>query len=316
MIEELSIETITFGKYKDQTIYEVLKDRKYCKWLLEQEWFQTSYEYLYNRVNEYDPKPYFIVPYIGESEEFIDRYTYFNLTPVKDLKIELTETEEVCYIFYLVMIQKLKEKIQLRIDTGEDNPYNIKAPVRWLQSFERESGLSRDTFKTFLSSYELPNLPYIIEDIKKEGGIEYKGAKSFNIAKERSLEQEKYWEDILKERYGEDVGTQFKFENCIFDFLLISNNTIFECKLGLKDFNEEQHKKYLVTLNKYRIIYLIGNDCVIDMEKQIIYTTNKEKYIVYIGQIPLMTEPSKFDELIVEYNIEEVEDLKILFGED
>lgn len=316
MTEELSIDTITFGKYKDKTIYEVLKDRKYCKWLLQQEWFQTSYEYLYNRVNEYDPNPYFLVPYVGESEDFIERYTYFNLTPVEDLKIGLTETEEVCYIFYLDMIRQLKEKIQLRIDGGEDNPYNIKAPVRWLQSFERESGLTRDTFKTFLSSYELPNVPYIIEDIKKEGGIEYKGARSFNIAKERSLEQEKYWEDILKERYGEDVGTQFKFENCIFDFLLISSNTIFECKLGLKDFNEEQHKKYLVTLNKYRIVYLIGNDCVIDMERQTIYTTNRDKYIVYICHISLMTEPSKFDELIVEYNIQEVEDLKILFGKD
>ena len=59
------------------------------------------------------------------------------------------------------------------------------------------------------------------EDIKKEGGIEYKGAKSFLIAKKNSQNQENFWEQILKEKYGEDIGTQFKYENCIFDFINI-----------------------------------------------------------------------------------------------
>jgi hypothetical protein len=314
--EELSLDSITFGKYVNQTIYQVLKDRNYCKWLLKQDWFQKNYEYLYNRIEEYNPKSYFLIPYTGESEDFINRYTYFNLTNVEELKIDLTEKEILCYKFYLHMILQLKDKIQNRIDEEKENIYNIKAPVKWLQKFEHESGLTREEFKFFLSAYELPNIPYIIEDIKKEGGILYKGARSFLISKKRSLEQEKYWEDILKEKYGEDISTQYKFENCIFDFLNIKTNTIFECKLGCKDFNESQHKKYLITLNKYRIIYLIGYDCVIDMERNILYTTNENKYILYFSQIPLMTESSKFDKLIVKYSIQEIEDLKILFGTD
>jgi hypothetical protein len=59
-INELNINTITFGKYKNKDIEDILKDRKYCKWLLEQDWFIKNYEYLFNRINEYDPKKYFI----------------------------------------------------------------------------------------------------------------------------------------------------------------------------------------------------------------------------------------------------------------
>lgn len=54
---------------------------------------------------------------------------------------------------------------------------------------------------------------------KKQGGITYQGANSFKIAKERSLEKEAWWERVLKERYGEDISSQFKFKNC---FLILS----------------------------------------------------------------------------------------------
>ena len=114
----------------------------------------------------------------------------------------------------------------------------------------------------------------------------------------------------MKEKYGEHLGAQFKYENCIFDFINISTNTIFECKLGLKDFNEEQYKKYVLALNKYRIIYIIGYDCVINIEKSIIYTTDMLKYILYQqGECK-----SKFDKIIKEYKIVKVEDLSTLFG--
>ena len=43
-----------------------------------------------------------------------------------------------------------------------------------------------------------------LERVKKEGGIEYKGARSFIIAKDRSLKQEGWWEEILKSKYGEE----------------------------------------------------------------------------------------------------------------
>jgi hypothetical protein len=305
----LDLDSITFGKYTGGRLEHVLKDRSYSKWLLEQDWFQTNYEYLYNRVKSYDPKVYFFKKDI-ESLDFLEKYRYFNMVEVDNLKIKITEGETKCYKFYLDTIEDIKRKIVSRVESGEENIFDIKAPVKWLQKFEKDTGLSRDVFKEFLSSYELQNITYIIEDIKKEGGITYNGAQSFKIAKQRANLQEKWWESILKEKYGEDLGTQFKYENCIFDFINISTNTIFECKLGLKDFNEEQYKKYILALNKYRIIYIIGYDCVINIEKSIIYTTDVLKYILYQqGECK-----SKFDRIIKEYNVVKVEDLSTLFG--
>lgn len=312
MALELSIDTITFGKYVNKSLEDVLKDRSYCKWLLQQDWFQTSYEYLYNRVNEYDPKIYFLNP-IEIEGDFICSYTYFNLTPVDEVQLELNEKERICYIYYLRMISELKEKIKDGIKNGNSNPFDIKAPVNWLKRFEKETGLTRDDFKFFINSYELPNIPYIVKDIKKEGGIEYLGADSFNIAKKRSLEQEAYWEEILKSKYGEDICFQFKYENCIFDMLLISSNTIFECKLNLENFNEEQHRKYKLILDKYRIVYLIGKDCVVNIEDKAIYTNDEMKYSIYQSRIPTMKKASKFDKLIKDFSIQCVEDLTTLF---
>ena len=309
----LNSETITFGKYKNGSLQQVLKDRSYCTWLLQQDWFQNNYEYLYNRVKEYDPLSYFFQkPPQNENEGLLETYKFFHLLPVDEIKLPLTEEDKKCYSYYIKMITELKTKIQERSDT--DNPYDIKAPSKWLQRFEKDSGLKRSDFKDFINSYELPNIPYIIERIKKEGGIEYKGAQSFKIAKKRSLDQEAHWEKILKDKYGEDLGTQFKFEKCIFDFINISTNTIFECKLSLRDFNSEQHNKYILTLNKYRIIYIIGYDCVINMEQKVILTSDVDKYQLYLIKIPTLSNPTKFDELIKKFDIVEVEDLSTVFG--
>lgn len=308
--ETLNSDTITFGKYKNGTLQQVLRDRSYCTWLLQQHWFQNNYEYLHNRVLEYEPLPHFLKDVNGDSENFIDRYKFFHLVPIEELKLPfpLSEDEKKCYRYYIKMVDELKQKIEDRM--GTDNPYDIKAPSRWLLRFEKDTGLKRDVFKEFINSHEMPNIPYLVERIKKEGGIEYKGAQSFNIAKKRSLEQEAYWEKILKEKYGEDLGTQYKYEKCIFDFLNIKTNTIFECKLSLNDFNEEQHKKYMLTLEKYRIIYLIGYDAVISMENKCIYTSDVDKYQIYVLGTPV----TKFDELIHGFDIVEVEDLSTLFG--
>ena len=211
------------------------------------------------------------------------------------------------------MIEGLKTKIYTRLEDEDENPYDIKAPVRWLKKFEKGYGIPRTEFKEFLSSYDLINIPYIVERIKKEGGIEYKGAQSFLIAKKRSLEQEKWWENILKNKYGESLTVQYVFEKCIFDFLNIDTHTIFECKLGLKDFCEDQHKKYKLVLEKYRIIYLIGKDCVIDMERKKIFTNNLNKYEKYFTSV---SKPSYLDLLITDQKFETVivEDLTVLFG--
>jgi hypothetical protein len=290
----------------------VLKDRGYCKWLLKQDWFQSSYEYLYNIVFEYDPKPFFITlpptEFEGDTEpgDFIDRYQYFHLTPISELKINLTDEEKTCYAYYLRMINEIKEKI----NPLRSNPYNIKAPVRWLKRFENQTGLKRSVFKDCLSAYELKNVPYIVEDVKKVGGIEYKGAKSYLIAKERSLKQEQFWEKLLREKYGEDLGVQFKYEGCIFDFLHIPTNTIYEAKLGLKDFNKEQHRKYVLTLNKYKIVYLIGYDCVVNMEKEIIYTLNPDKYLTHQAGVPYSNSSTDFDYIIQNYNTIRVSNLE------
>ena len=163
---ELSQTTITFGKYKNNTLEQVLKDRQYCKWLIEQDWFKNNYEFLFNRIKTYKPLIFFIKEYNGTSTDFIDTFPYFNLINIEDIKLNLTEEEKKCYQYYLKMSQELKQKILDRQNT--DNPYNIKAPVKWLLRFEKESGLKRKSFKSFLSSYELINIPYIVEKIKKE----------------------------------------------------------------------------------------------------------------------------------------------------
>lgn len=310
----LTKESITFGKYKGWTLGHVLKDRGYCEWLVDQAWFQNDYEYLYNRIKEYKPRSYFLKNSKDDSEDFLANYQYFNLNNVTEIELPLSNVEKICYSFYLKMIDMLKEKIYERMENDEENIFDIKAPTKWLQSFEKEYGIPRKELKEFLASYDLPNIPYIIERIKKEGGIEYKGAQSFIIAKTRSEEQEKWWENILKDKYGEDIGTQFKYQKCIFDFINISTNTIFECKLGLKDFNEEQHNKYKLSLDKYRIVYLIGKDGVIDMERERIYTTNKDYYNLYLEEIILMKEPSYLDTLIKDFTILEIEDITTLFG--
>ena len=54
---------------------------------------------------------------------------------------------------------------------------------------------------------------------------------------------------------------------------------------------------------------MIGNDCVINMDMETIYTNDIQKYILYQCQIPLLKEPSSFDNLIFDFDIYEVEDL-------
>lgn len=312
----LTTESITFGKYKGLTLGHMLKDRSYCKWLIEQDWFHTGYEYLFNRVNKYNPTIYFLKSNETKHDlgKFLTNYTYFNLYSVDEIELPLTAPEKICYQFYLDIIEELKDRIYQRLENEEENPWDIKAPIKWLQQFEHKYGIPRQEFKDFLAAHELPNIPYIIERIKKEGGIEYKGAKSFLIAKSRSEDQEKWWEKILKQCYGEALGTQFKYENCIFDFINIQTNTIFECKLGLKDFCEEQHLKYKLILKKYRIIYLISKDCVIDIEKEKIYTTNNNKYETYTMLISTIKNPSYLDTIISDFSIIEITDLSSLFG--
>lgn len=309
--EELNINTITFGKYKNKSLSDVLKDRGYCRWLIQQEWFANNYSYLFNRVNTYEPLSYFIIEEEEKGEDFMSTYKFFRLKEVEDINLPLTDDEKKCYEYYRELVNDIKNKINISV---EKNPYDIKAPTKWLLKFENLYGLNRSVFKSFLSSYELLNIPFIIERVKKEGGLVYKGAQSFNIAKRRSLQQEKWWETVLKNRYGEDIATQFKYENCIFDFLNITTNTIFECKLSLNDFNEEQHRKYKLTLNKYRIIYLIGNDGVIEMEKSSIYTTDPDKYSMYFIKLDTKIKKTYLDELISNFEIVKVKDLGTIFA--
>lgn len=313
-MEPLTQTTITFGQHNGKDLAVVLKDRSYCRWLLKQDWFKNDYEYLYNRIAEYNPLDYFIKKRPEGAECFEEKYDYFNLCPICDLEIELTEEEKMCYTYYLDTIDDLKARIALRVEKGEANVYDIKAPVRWLQKFESRCGISRDKFKEFIKSYDLPNVTSIVEDIKGAGGIEYKGAKSFLIAKERSLQQEAYWENILKEAYGEDLGTQFKYNDCVFDFLCIPTETIFECKLGLKDFDQEQYRRYRMALEKYRIVYLISTDAIVHIAGGTIYTTAIGDYEIYQQEIPNMKNPSAFDKVIQDYKVVHVEDLRTLFG--
>lgn len=316
---KLEQSTVTFGQYKGQDVKVVMKDRSYCRWLIQQDWFQKDYEFLYNLISNYNPKDYFIPKSCQNScqnqhPQFIAIYEFFNLCPPTKLQIELTTDELICYKYYVETVDNLRNKIQSRIDNGDTNIYSVKAPVKWLQQFEQSCNLPRVKFKEFMLSYDLPNITSIVEDIKKEGGIEYKGAKSFLIAKQRSKQQEAYWEIILKAAYKEDICSQFKYNDCIFDFLCIPTKTIFEAKLGLKDLCASQYKKYRIALNEYRIVYLIGTDCVIHIEAGVIYTTAIGDYEIYQQEIPLMKKPSKFDQIFKDFKIVVIEDINSLFG--
>ena len=150
----LTNETITFGKYKGSTITQVLRDRNYCMWLLEQDWFQTSYEWLYNRVKDYNPRNYLIKPDTSENPttDFMEYYTYFNLKSPDELEIQLSTVDLTCYEYYLQIIAEIKDKIFERLENDEENPYDIKAPTNWLNRFEKECGIQRQDFKDFLNA--------------------------------------------------------------------------------------------------------------------------------------------------------------------
>ena len=207
------------------------------------------------------------------------------------------------------MIKNLRERIFERLENDQDNPYDIKAPINWLKRFEKEYGIPREDFKEFLAAYELPNIPYIVEDIKKEGGIEYKGAKSFKIAKKRSESQENWWEITLREKYGESLGTQFKYGNCIFDMIVIDEKIIYECKLDIKYLDDNQYIKYRKALKEYRIIYLIGYDAILNMEESTIYCLEPEKYINYLISLTKKNKLSLFDEIIRSFTIKKIESI-------
>jgi len=303
---------ITFGKFENRYLRDMLRDRKYCAWLKEQDWFKTNYEYLYNAINAYDPKVFFFAEEDDDGEgdeDFLVKYKYFNLLPADKIKIALEDKEMKCYIFYLNMIENIRNRIEVRCVAGECNPYDIKAPVKWLQTFETDTKIPRDDFKEFLYAYELPNITTIVEDIRREGGLDYNGGKSYTIGKKRSNDQEAFWGVKLKSKFGEQVSKQYKYLNCIFDYIHIPANTIYECKLALKDFNEEQFVKYESIMNRYNIVYLIGYDCVINMDLETIYTSDLSKYVLYQCNIPTMKVISKFDEIIFDYDIQEIEDL-------
>jgi hypothetical protein len=310
MEKELTNDLITFGKYKNQKLEIMLKDRKYCNWLLTETWFENNYEYLFNRVKDYNPSVYFLKEIdINIENTFINTYRYFNMKSLDEIELELSKKEKICYQYYLILIRQLKDKITERIKNNEENPYDIKAPTKWLQIFENKTGLNRDDFKYFINSYDLPNLTYIIEDIKKEGGIEYNGAKAYLIAKKKSKEQEEYWEELLKKKYGEQIGTQFKYNKCFFDFININTDTIYECKMNLKDYNETQYNKYLVALENYNIVYLISNDCIINISHRKLYTTNISYYTLYKCNIPLLKTQSELDLMLLEFEIVGIENI-------
>lgn len=300
----LSETTITFGKYNNRDLSDLLKDRNYCRWLKDQLWFRENYTYLYNRVVKYNPLSFFTTkPILKVYENFLEDYPYFYLKKSSELKIQLTDTEIHCYVYYKKIIRDLRDKIVHRKRNLEVNIYNIKAPSKWLKSFELETKLPSSMFKDFIKTYDLPNITTIVKDIKEFGGLEYKGSSAFLIAKKNSLEQEDWWKIKLEKKFGEDISSQFKYKNCFFDFLNIKTETIYECKLNLKSFNLQQFKKYTYTLEKYKLVYLISKDCAIYLEEKVILTTNPEFYEDYKRRILSKKTPTYLDMLIIPFKI-------------
>jgi hypothetical protein len=260
----LDVDTINFGKYKGLPLAKLLRDRSYCAWFLMQEKFKETHEYIYNRIRAHNPLPFFI----DTSLPIPDRY--FALKPCPDF---LSDIDKKCYEYYASVLELIRRKIEVNRINQVPQLYDIKAPSGWLNAFEKKYELSRELFKEFITAHDLPNITTIIEEIKALDGIEYKGAKSYLIAKENSLKQEEFWGKVLKDKYGESINAQFVYEKCIFDFINISTKTVYECKLGLKDFNESQYKKYTAMLaDAYTLVYLVGHDTAIDLSARSVRT--------------------------------------------
>ena len=98
----LNVNSITFGKYKGKDLELMLKDREYCKWIINEEWFQNNYEYIYNRILEYEPRKYFLPQIEIVKGDFVDKYVYFNLKTIDEVEIELSDIEKECYKYYLL----------------------------------------------------------------------------------------------------------------------------------------------------------------------------------------------------------------------
>ena len=119
---------ITFGKFENRYLKDMLRDRKYCSWLKDQDWFRTNFEYLYNSINRHNPQDYFYRKEQEKTGDFILDYKYFNLLSVECVVangLALDEKEKKCYTFYLDMIQNLKNRIEIRklSDEKNNNPY-------------------------------------------------------------------------------------------------------------------------------------------------------------------------------------------------
>ena len=119
---------------------------------------------------------------------------------------------------------------------------------------------------------------------------------------------------MLKEVYGEDLSIQFKLNNSIFDALHIPSGTIFEMKLKIQNLNAKQFLKYKKALEEYKIIYLVARDCIIDIAKKTIYTTDLDEYRVHMFEVTQKRTQTEFDLLLLDFEIKEVDDLKSLFG--
>ena len=331
---------ITFGKYKGRDLRDLLRDPPYCEWLLEQPWFREQYEGLCNRIESYDPTARFfpvdrtdeknaLVPLKTSVREFLDNYKFFHLAPPEEVEPALSSVDETCYRFYLTLMSDLAARTAATEDSEKIPPFAIKAPTRWLKRFETEEKMPRTAFKEFLQSSQLPNITTVVEEIKRMGGIEYKGAKAFLIARDRSRKQEAFWEKLLKSKYGDEIGVQYKFEgvipeakehaqdesipsaapgtavSCFFDFVHIESGTLYECKLGLKDFCPEQYGKYR-NVTDFDVVYLVAEDCIVDMTTETLWTTNVPLYTAYVAAVPDLRAPSWLDDMLCTYAIREV----------
>ena len=80
--------------------------------------------------------------------------------------------------------------------------------------------------------------------------------------------------------------------------------TLLESCLELGYVNEEQFKKYKVATDFFNIVYLIGQESVIRLDRQKVYTTDIDKYIQYLENIK---KTSKFVDIIRSFTIESIE---------
>jgi len=150
--------------------------------------------------------------------------------------------------------------------TGRDR---ISLPTSYTKPFGKKK------FRKCMLKYDLENPTLICQNIRNMLGVPTSVCDNFKKAKENSQTHENYWHEYLKYKHS-DIIPQYCYKDCRLDFISKTDKTIYECKLSIIYYNDNQHEKYKKRFPNYKIKYLFGSNCM--------YRVLDNKKIFYIDE--------------------------------